>query len=367
MKRIIKVAFLCVLFCTAKTSFGYTEVPTLVHLSAKRQHDSIGFNLVRELPRFMYNHIMSGKIKLWDSPKKNKRIYPSALKTIESTTKTKFTRTNNIFFNEIWSSTRRTTKFIIQGFSFINEKENEKLNYGYVDMRDAYYYLAAEPIRVNVNGPASLTFLQAIMSRTYHFNLVQFGKKDFKNNPAESFKIKRKAFSEGKRIDDLFIIPKTKRITYVIKKDSEHPSNSGNILIEGFESFFNTNREEFFNIGGDNYFDYNTYKSALRITRLEVNEIWTKDEKGFINQKIQSVVFYINNRRMNPINIDAINDYHLLFLFKSPQDIIKEKKFKYIIFKLNGNYIAEDESHKYKDALLKYRWKQVIKFVKFYE
>jgi hypothetical protein len=338
-----------------------------------RQNDSIGFNLVSELPKILYKEILAGRIPLWDSPKKNLRITGASLVKLEENTGTKFTRTNNLFFNEVWSHKGRNTKFVILGFSFFNEKINSKektiakLDYGYVDMRDAFNLLYTTNIKVNVNGPDEITFYQALMSRKYHFNLVQFGGNFFKSNASKSIDIKNKAFGKKAKIADVYEIPNTKNLTIVIKKDSEHPSNSGNILIEGFEEFFNANREEFFNIGGDNYYSYLTYKSGLRITRLEVEEKWIKDENGIVEKGIKFVTFYINNKKMRPLQLSEINQYNLLFIFKTPEDIIKEKKYNYEIFKLNSNYIAEEQSHKYIESLEKYYWSQVSNFVKFYE
>lgn len=370
MKRILTT---CLLLLCLHTSYAYTDVPCLIHLDYARQNDSIGFNLVNDLPKSIYKEILSGRIPLWDSPKKNIRITGAALRKLEENTNTKFTRTNNLFINEVWSHKGRNTKFVILGFSFFNEKINkkdktiEKLNYGYVEMKSAYQFLVNTQIKVNVNGPASLTFYQALMSRAYHFNLVQFGNNDFKDDASKSIQIKNKAFGKKARIDAKYEIPNTKRVVLIIKKDSEHPSNSGNVLIEGFESFFNVNREEFFNIGGANYYDYKTYKSGLKITRLEVEETWIKRKDGLVERKIETVTFYINNKKMRPLTIDEINSYNLLIIFKTPQDIIREKKYNYQIFKLNGNYIAEEQSHKYIEALNKYYWSQVSRFVKFYE
>lgn len=370
MKKIFTASLL---FLLSLSSFAYTDVPCLVHLDYARQNDSVGFNLVSELPKTLYKEILSGRIALWDSPKKNVRITGVALKKLEETTGTRFTRTNNLFINEVWSHKGRNTKFVILGFSFFNEKVNkkdksiEKLNYGYVEMKAAYNFLVNQPIKVNVNGPAKLTFYQALMSRQYHFNLVQFGNNHFKDDASKSIEIKNKAFGKKAKIEALYEIPNTKKITLIIKKDSEHPSNSGNVLIEGFESFFNVNREEFFNIGGANYYDYKTYKSGLKITRLEVEETWIKLENGLIERNIDYVTFYINNKKMKPLSIEEINAYNLLIIFKTPQDIIKEKKYNYQIFKLNGNYISQEQSHKYVEALNKYYWSQVSRFVQFYE
>ena len=243
----------------------------------------------------------------------------------------------------------------------------EKLNYGYVDIRDAFSFLNKTNIRVNVNGPDQMTFHQALMSRKYHFNLVQFGDNYFKDNAAKSIEIRNKAFGKKSKIEDIYIVPNTKSLTLLVKKDSERPSSTGNVLIEGFEEFFNSHREEFFNIGGNKHYNYLTYKSGLKITRMEIEEKWTKLENGMVTKQIQKVTFYINNKKMNPLTLNEINQYKLLFIFKTPEDIIREKKFKYEIFKLNGNYIAEEQSHKYIEALSKYHWSQVSKFVKFYE
>lgn len=352
------------LLLQAGRAMAYSEVPALIHLNIEKQSDTFGFNLVAEIPSFIYKNIIDGKITLWDSPKKQIKITPQALQSIELQSNTKFYSSENLFMNELWSSSNKKTLFAIIGFSFLNENEKGKISYGYVDFSEAFAVLASSKIRCNVNGPAELTYVEALFSRRYHYNLVQFGNKNFNNNPEESIKIKQKA--QNKKISGQFFFPKTKEISYIIDIESDNKKSPGNIFIKGFEDFLNKNREEFFNLGGNKYYDYQTYKSELVVTRVEVTEVWTKTNKG-IEYSVKHIQLFVNNKPLNPISLEQLHAYELLFYFKSPEDYCKEKQFSFHLSKVNGIYISETDAPKFMRAINEYSWTQVSRFVKFAE
>ncbi|MEZ4804259.1 MAG: hypothetical protein R2852_01890 [Bacteroidia bacterium] len=183
------------------------------------QEDTNGFNLVEYLPELFYNAINSGQVTLWDSPKKQIAISPIALKQIEQTNNVAFAHISNLFINELWSGTLRKTEFVIMGFSFLAESKNGKVSFGYIELSEALGILSKNYIPCNVNGPANLTYIDALYSRRYEFNLLQFGTRDFSVNPSSSISIKKDAFYSKKKVVGLYKFKQTKEVTYVIEKN----------------------------------------------------------------------------------------------------------------------------------------------------
>ncbi|MDX5320558.1 MAG: hypothetical protein LPK45_05635, partial [Bacteroidota bacterium] len=180
---------------------AYRDIPALVHLNSKEQADTIGFNLVEGICSLLYRPILNGEVPLYVSPKKELRIDGNSLLALENSSGTQFETCPDIFFHEYWSSNRKTTAFKIEGFSFVNKNRLEqKVAYGYVDVRDIDSLLLHAMIKNTVNGYAQLSFSDALMSRRYLYHLVQMGEETFQSDPSLAVRLKRDAFSSGKLI-----------------------------------------------------------------------------------------------------------------------------------------------------------------------
>lgn len=232
-------------------------------------------------------------------------------------------------------------------------------------MKDVLPYLVSTQIDCNVDGPAALTFLQAINSRQYNYQLVQFGKKDFKRNPDESIKIKRKAFFSSRKVDMIYLPPVNKSVYYMLEPDKNSSDDILNKVYSQVEAYLNQRREVFFYIGGSRYYDYKTYLSGLKVTGFEINEIWSKAKNG-IDYKINNITIFVNNKKLDPISMDYFSSFNLLFNFKTLEDILNEKKFKYSLSRINNLNLAPEESEAYMKALQNYSWKRVSYYVKYY-
>lgn len=364
VKRILHI-FVFLLSCTelqaAKT---YTEVPVLIHLSRAEQEDTNGFNLVEHLPSLVYKHILAGDIKLWDSPKKQIAISPEALKNIEESNNVSFVRTQNLFINELWTSSRRRTEFVIVGISFLSESQKGKVSFGYVDLVEVLPIFGRELIPTNVNGPAMLTYVDALYSRRYIFNVMQFGTKDFSVNPSASFEVKKDAFYSRKKVMGIYKIPATKMITYVIEKNIAEINDPGTDCMHSIEKYLNENKEVLFNIGGDKYFDYHRKNLEITVTRIEITEIWEKKGNQIVYKPYQVRIF-ANNKPLNTIPFEEVARWQLLINFKTLEDILMEKSFQFSIYKINRDLIAYTESNLYLKALREYKWTQVSNYVKY--
>lgn len=345
---------------------AYTDKPVMVNVNISRQSDTMGFNIVYEIQNFFYQKINDGQITLYDSPKKTVRISPASLAAIESSSGMSFQKGTDIFIHEFWTSSRKRTTFTMMGITFINQNTSGgSVSFGYVDLSECWNLIAAHRVECNVNGPASLTLSNALYSRNYNFNVVQFGKKSFHEKPEEAIKIRDKAFFSSRKIEGIYTIPKTKDIQYVIHKSNEDPSEIGNILYYNIEQFLNNNREVLFNIGGSRHFDYKSFKSEVAVTRIESNEIWEQKD-GYIQYTVQSVTIFVNNKKLDPVSLDVIFGWGILYNFKTIEDVLKEKKFNYTLTRLNSTYVPENDSPKFLKSLEKYSWSQVSRYVKFY-
>jgi hypothetical protein len=344
---------------------AYTEVPALLHLDISKQQDTFGFNLTAKLPAFLYSLIEQEQISLWDSPKKRVRISRESLAAIEKGSGTEMSKTHHLFLYELWSSTRNQTNFVILGFGFVNDGKSGKVSYGYIDAQEAFPFLVKSAIEVNVNGPSKLSYWQAVTSRRYHYNLVQFGKKNFETESEKSFQIRDHAFSAKKEIQGLYHIPNNKNVQYFIEPDPNDSLEIGHEFFLQIQTYLNNNREILLNIGGSRYYDYR-YRSEAVVTRIEINETWTKTRFGFVQYDINAITIFINNRKLDPISLDLLMGFGILYQFKTAEDVLKEKKFRYVLTRMNNTLISEYDSEKYLKALTKYSWTQVSNYVKFF-
>ncbi|MDI1234112.1 MAG: hypothetical protein PSX81_07515 [bacterium] len=343
---------------------AYTEVPVLIHLYAANQSDTNGFNLVTDLPQLIYKKINEGTLTLWDSPKKQIAISASALKNIEVNNRTSFANVESLFINEVWTSSRRRTEFYIVGFSFLAETENGRVSFGYVDAQEAFPFLVQNNIPTNVNGPAELSYINALYSKRYDFSLIQFGNKDFTKDLSLAQKIKKEAFFSKKKIIGLQPLPQTKMLSYVLEKNLQNPNDPASAMLNSIENFLNESKEIFFEIGGSKYYDFEKYKSEITITRIEITEIWEK-RGNLIYYRPQFVQLYANNKPLNLLSFDDIMKWHLLIKFKSMEDILTEKNYLFNIFKCNNTMIPPNEAPFYYKALKEYQWTQVSNYVRF--
>lgn len=350
----------------ATETYAYTNKPVLVNLNINRQSDSMGFNMVYELQNHCYKLIMNGEIKLWDSPQKTIRISPSALQAIEQSSDTKFNKTANVFLHEFWSSSRKKTEFTIIGISFMNDGPRGKVSYGFVDLKENWAKLSAVMLEPNVNGPAFISLTDALYSRNYNFNVVQFGKKTFIKNPEASIQIRDKAFYKGRKIEGNYILPQTKSVYYKLIAHVEDPDDPGNLIMNNIQKFLNENKDVLFNLGADQYYDYKTLKSDVLVTGIDFQEIWTLLPDKSIRYDVKSIRIFINNKPLNPIELADIGRWGLLYRFKTMEDIVQEKSYDLLLSRINSTLIPEWDSHKYLKALQVYNWSQVSRYVQFY-
>lgn len=355
-----KTGILFIFVIAWQFSFAYRDKPVLTHLNKGEQRDTFGFNLVEALPQLVYSLVEANKVKLWDSPQKTIQITTGTLKSIETNSKTSFVETNNLFFNEVWSSSRRKTTFKIIGFSFINKNDKgESVSYGFIDMEDIFSILSDSIIPTNANGAHNVSYLDALYSRNYHFNVVQFGKTTFKKDIVESLRVKENAFNKKKKITTQVILPTAKRVVYEVVKSERSES-----FYKALQNFLNENPEFFLNNGGYRLFSHLTPNPYISISKIEVTEIWDK-VNGITTYTPKNIILHFNSLTLPPIAIEKFENYRLKVDFQDVKSALRIKSFDYLLKKINHQEIPPAQSGKYIRAFENYFWTQITEYVKY--
>ena len=141
--------------------------------------------------------------------------------------------------------------------------------------------------------------------------------------------------------------------------------SAGTLCIQQIESYLNDNKEILFNLGGNQYFDYQNRLLDIRITRMEVTEIWTQVADKNILSNVQSIRLFANNKPLQTIAFADITKWQLLMNFKTLEDVLQEKTFQYHLYKINQDLIPFNESDLYIKALRNYYWTKVSYYVKY--
>jgi hypothetical protein len=257
--------------------------------------------------------------------------------------------------------------FTIVGISFVaKSKTGENISLGYMDLKEAWPHFGAMKVYMNENGNAGMNITEAMYSRRYRFNIIQFGRKDFKAKPYKSIQCRKRAFNGKKEREALAPFKRNKRVKYLIQQRISEPTEIGNIIYTNIASFLNQNKQVLFNIGGEKYFDYKTLKSDVAVTRIEVVEHIGKFKEGGLNSEVQELLIYVNNKPLNSVSLKTLLIWDIIFNFNSIDDVLRGKKFNYTLLELNSVYIPEEESDWYRQGIKTYDWSRLSYFVESY-
>jgi len=128
----------------------------------------------------------------------------------------------------------------------------------------------------------------------------------------------------------------------------------------------NENKDVLFNLGADKYYDYKTLKSDILVTGIDFHEEWKLLPNKGIRYDVKSIVIFINNKPLNHVAVDDVDQWGLLYRYKTMEDIVQEKSYDMVLTRINSTLIPEWDSHKYLKALNVYNWSQVSRYVQFY-
>ena len=353
MKSAIVVVFFWFISVPVFAGFDYT--PVLVHLNKANQHDTIGFNLVEEIPQLFYRRILNNEVTLWDSPNKQAKISAESLLAIERSTSTSFLNIKDLFLNEIWRHFKREFEFNIVGFTLMNSSEGgQKIVYGFIDAEEVKVLLKSFIIPTNANGAAELTFWDALYSANYAFNIVQFGKNTFQKNMMESIELQNELFRNPKIKSNQVTIKEQKELHYYMLPN--HDKNT--YLFASLNEYLNNNKEFFFNYGGAEIYSPFDLSTNITISKIEVVELIEKINQ-FQKPLIKKIIIYVNGKPLNALNATSLEKIETYIDFKSVSDYLYSHQNFIILTKINNQDVPPLFSSYYLQAFKNGAWNKI--------
>lgn len=338
---------------------GYVSTPAIVQVPKNGQHDSVGFNIVKELPAILYKRILEQEINLYTTPLKDKKRSPEEFMKLEEETGTLFMMMDDLFLDEDWKLQNKKFEFHIRGIFCLNRsKDGQQVNYGYLDLSEIEVILKSLIIPTNSNGSKNLTFWDALHSKRYYFNLVKFGDEDFNKNPERSFELRHEAFTTSRSTNAL-VLPEVKEVEIALDSVDFNEDKMNSKLYEALSSYFLQNPQEYYNQGGDRYDDFLNRKVPLEITRIVVSETWRRTDKG-IQYQLNQITIYINGHALQPLNVSEIRKMGLLVNFTPLEEFLEEKNFFFTILRINEQKVYPHQAGSALNALLTGSWNQII-------
>ncbi len=342
---------------------GQDEIPALISVDLYKQHDTLGYNIVNSIPYLINEGVHSGKIHLWDTPKKEKDLSGKFLKQLEEANNTQFVQQHFLFIHELWTSTKRSTAFRIIGFSFIgeNKSDSSKFNYGFIDIADIEQALKTNYIPVNINGYYHTTYWDALYHRDYSFNLLQLGNKYYTDYDV-AIKNKNKYFNRKKKLTTYYDIPQQKFVACRLDKNVAAKSPEAQELLNAFNAHYKANKEEFLNDGGDKITTHLNTRYIINITRIEFSSVWQKKGK-FIKSEPEYLLLFTDDTMLDTLFMKELDKWTEQVNYKTIAQLIRDNKYDVLITRINDTNIYEQDSKRFLEALRYYYWDKISEYV----
>ena len=368
MKSKTRLIILLLFSLSFSNVFAGDIVPVLLRVPRADQHDTLGSNFAELVTLFIYNEIIEGRVKLWDSPSKEIQITGVTLQELERSSDTRFTGQEIFYIYENWAKTKTGITSNTIGFTFLNKNmRGEDVSYGYVDYNDVKDAFVKNRISTNADGIYNVNYATYLFKKMFNYNIVQFAGKTITTG-GESQSIKAD-FVGNLEFNPSISLPPVpdKDITYVIEKSKNTDDPKAiiaNDLIKHVETYFMFNEEVFYNLGGDKFSNY-LQKDKFKVTRLECNEIWKKSVDG-IYYMPKTVTIFVNDSALNTITFREFTDFNLDIDSRSVLQLFSDKDYSFVITQINSQKIARKEAYLYYKGLMTFDWKKITEFVKYY-
>lgn len=338
---------------------AYKDKKAILVASRDMQGDTIGYNIVSDMAKYMYAWLDSGKVKFWDSPEKKYELSKTDLQRIESSTNTKFTELSTLFVYEVWSAKSKSFRFGLSGFSFTGQdKGGEEILYGYVEyypnLKDLFKTAMVE---VNAYGKYGTTLWDALMNKQYDFALVFFDGVAY-TDYSKSARFIEYATDKKRRQLNRQRAPEAKLVEYAIAGGPSQDGVRSVKIMDNLQKFFNQNPQEFYNYGGDEILSYQK-KAPIIITGLHVQEIWVKDKRNITVTPV-FVIPYVVGVPLKPIPIAEFEKWNFYTGGKVFSDILIEKEFNYRLQALNSTPVSEENASSVREALVRGEWDNLL-------
>lgn len=339
------------------------DTQVLLFLSKTDQPDSLGFNLVEQLPALIEPYIRSGKITLWDGPGKHFAITPEALHRVERSTGTTIRELPQLFIYELWNLNHKKGRLHTVGFFLASRTASgEEVSFGYIEHAPLDSLFRNSPLRLNADGDCRLTYSTVLENKYYLYNVLQFGDRKV-GDVLEALRLRNSVLA--------FVYARTgatehtcKRVSWIVE-DSVRVRNEATgasaRLLQSLQQYLNENKEVYFNMGGDALSDF-TLEKPLRLSAVEVEEEWHRNGQQ-IETKLKSVCFWVDGKPLIAKSLEDITRMELVVGFRQFLDLLNEKEFYFRILQLNDEAIAPDRSEGLKKALVMWDWNRLSEFV----
>lgn len=347
----------CISTRPASLPNSYDVTPVLLHAASAKQADSIGFNIVRSLSELFYPRILTGDLPLWENSDKKIIVGPQQMLKMEKGSISPFVSGTDLFVHEYWQLFKRNFDFTVQGFTFTGkDKSGGTINYGYIDGPDVISLLKSEYIPTNVNGPAKLTYWNALHSNTFGFNLVQFGSDNFKNNPKRSAALQYQALYDRRVFREFYVPENTKKIVYRVLPPAINTNKENKAFYQAIEKYVNANKQTILNAGGDEYFSH-IYLKPWKVENITVKESWGK-YKSIPIQNLEEIELFIDKHAIS-LSIDQLREMAAQVNLQGLEEYVSEKRFDFLLEKINDQEIQPQKSEELYTALLNKPWNKI--------
>jgi hypothetical protein len=353
-------ALVAILFLSlSANALAYKDKKAILVASRDMQADTIGYNIVSEMAKWMNIWLDEGKVKLWDSPEKKYTLSKDDIKRIETSTNTRFTDITTLFVYEYWNAKKRSFRFGLSGFSFTGQTlKGEEILYGYLEYYPGLKELfMSAPLEVNAWGQYGMTLWQALMNKQYDFALVFFDGVAY-SDYSKSARFIKYAMDKKHRQLNRQSLKETKLVEYAISGGASKEGVRSVYITDELQKFFNQNPQEFYNYGGDAILSYRK-KSPIILTDLHIQEIWVKDKKN-ISVTPAFVIPYVVGIPTQPIPISEFEKWNFYIEDKQLSEQLLEKNFNYSLKSVNSTEVTKEYAVSVKEALLAGKWSNLF-------
>ena len=339
----------------------------MLYAGKSSQSDTLGYNIVNDISSVIYNNIINGTTRLWDTQKKGLQILPSSLQKIEKSSEVTFSGCAHLFIYETWTMEKKISSSELLGFYFSTEdKYGKTVSFGFVDAKELPDIALGTYVKLNANGNEPLTIARVLRCKMYYFNIVQYDGKKI-TETSQALELKSKKLKSLMKFIECPPVKEKKQVQYSISRNDSMNNATGakksSAMLDMMEDYFMANRETLYALAGEHTAELKK-KKALDVRQMIITETWTK-ENGIITPELERIVFYVNKKPLKELSLQEFLSLGIIIDFKSAYDVLKEKEFSFRILSINGNEIPLEKANSYYSALKKYKWNGITEYAKY--
>lgn len=316
-----------------------------VTLSVSRENQdlaTLGFNFPEYLSYVVFNSLENSKSVIYEDHKKNHRIKFDQIKRMERVLNEHFTDVNEVLVHQKVDFQNFRTIIKTIGFSFIKKRKNEQdILFGYIDAVDIEEILHSHSVDGNDGvGNRKLLLQDVVDDRAFNYSVKNLDGKNIESS-AKARKIKNKLYNP--QLDYTFDEENSEKlITYEILRSQNLTQNPE--IFNSFQEYFQKNLEEFYNAGGDMYYDVAKGDPEFVISKMEIEELLTFDvNQNELTHAPKKLGLFLN-RAFLPLFKLTLNKLEEELPGISKEEVIKAllaKEFTYLVVKVNGVPVYE--------------------------